>query len=379
MDPSFASLEQGELHGIEHGIHPTIEDLPDDILAKSLLGMEAPFSHRRICKQLRSLFDESRTQLRLHVLPDPSAAHGVPVHGESSLDASTTESVFQHSDLLSLLRRLPHLDTLSDMDRRRSQALPWEEMGQILGGQLTCLVFQCDRHPGFLELFPLLRRLEMTCSEHLCTVELQPLSALHALRHFELSGMFIKDLGPLTGCRQLQLLDLSSCPLEDLGPLVHCTALHTLKLTGIIMLRDIAPLGACASLQHLELNSCSFVTNLKPLELCTNLLHLDLSFSCATDFEALSSCTNLQHLCLFRCLHLHSLAPLASCRKLQHLDIHMSTISSLEPLWGLQELQHLDLRGTRISRLGDKRAGLELGPLKKIRSLLLHFSMPPGF
>ena len=57
----------------------------------------------------------------------------------------------------------------------------------------------------------------------------------------------------------------------------------------------------------------------------------------------------------------------------------MNTITSLEPLWGLQELQHLDLRGTHISSLGGQRAGLELGPLTRIKSLLLHFNMPPGF
>ena len=68
-------------------------------------------------------------------------------------------------NLLSMLRRLPRLDSLMDLDGSHGQALPWEEMGQILGGQLTRLVFYCNYSLSFLELFLSLRRLEVTCSE----------------------------------------------------------------------------------------------------------------------------------------------------------------------------------------------------------------------
>ena len=408
MDPSFASLEQGELHGIEHGIHPTIEDLPDDILAKSLLGMEAPFSHRRICKQLRSLFDDSRTCLRIqqqgpgHFLPDPAAPHEEPcwyINSESD--------VLHHGDLLSLLRRLPRLDTFLDLGACHGQAWPWEKMGQILGGQLTRLVCPCDWQLGFLRPFPSLRRLEVGFGAFiyhglrrspLRTLELQPLSALHALQHLDLRGLPVKDLSPLTGCRQLQflnlsfcpikdlrpltacvhlqLLDLRSCPIKDLGPLVQCTELRSLKLAGNDLLRDLGPLGACASLQHLDLNGCRSIMNLRPLKLCTDLLYLNLSSSLASDFQVFSSCTGLQRLHLSSCAHLHCLESLANCRKLQHLDISSNIISSLEPLWGLQGLQTLYLWRTQASRLGETQP--ELGPLtSRVKLKLLHF--PYGF
>ena len=325
MATSFASLELGgELH--EHDIDTTIEDLPDEILAKSLLGMGPPFSRRRICKQLRSLFDESCTQLRIQdqgrLLSDPPTAHVGP-----GLNGNSSETIFQHGDLLSLLSRLPRLDTLLDQDHRRGEDLPWEEMGQILGGQLTRLVFQCDRHPGFL--------------------------------------------GPLKGCSRLHFLELGFCPIEDLGPLAHCQKLCTLRLFHLDTLPDLGPLSACVSLQHFDLYGCSRITSLKPMELCTNLLRLNLCVSRVSDFSALSSCTGLQRLCLFGCVHLHSLAPLASCRKLQHLDIRMQTIPSLEPIWGLQsELHHLYLLGTHSSGLCPGPP--ELGPLTRVKHLHLN-------
>ena len=366
MDTSFASLELGgELH--EHDIDTTFEDLPDEILARSLLGMQPPFSHRRICKQLRSLFDESCTQLRIQdqgrLQSDLPTAHG----GPGLYMSSSKPSVFQHGDLLRLLKRLTRLDTLLDKDPSRGPALPWEEMGQILGGQLTRLVFHCNSQQlSFLELFPSLRRLEVYRSSRMTpqhAMELQPVSALRALLHLVLHGLPVKDLGPLTGCSQLQILELSFCPIEDLGPLVHCQKLCTVRLFFIDTLRDLGPLVAYVSLQHLDLYGCSSITDIKPLELCNNLLHLNLYTSRVTDFSALSSCTGLQRLCLFGCVHLHSLAPLASCRKLQYLDIcmHTSTIPSLEPLWGLQELQHLCLLGRQSSGLHPGQP--DLGPL----------------
>ena len=385
MDYSLETPGLGDLH--EHGMGTTIQDLPDEILAKSLLGMEAPFSHRRISKQLRILFDERCTQLRIrdegNLCPDPSNAHA------SCLQNKSAEGMFKHADLLSLLRRLPHLDTLLDKDRGRSQALPWEEIGQILGGRLTHLVFYCNSQQlSFLELFPSLRKLLVIRGEasqpvalHLQPLDLQPLdlqaplSALRALQHLELRGLpAVRDLGPLTSYDQLQFLDVSGCSIEDLGPLVQCTKLHSLKLCCVNTLRDLGPLGACTSLQHLDLFGCSGITNLKPLELCTKLLRLDLSFSLAADFGALSSCTALQHVDLFKCVHLRSLAPLASCRNLQHLDLRLNIVSCLEPLWGLQGLQHLDLRGLRTSRLD--KGPPELGPLTRVKHLRL--DSPPG-
>ena len=372
MATSFASLELGgELH--EHDIDTTIEDLPDEILAKSLLGMGPPFSRRRICKQLRSLFDESCTQLRIQdqgrLLSDPPTAHVGP-----GLNGNSSETIFQHGDLLSLLSRLPRLDTLLDQDHRRGEDLPWEEMGQILGGQLTRLVFQCDRHPGFLELFPSLRRLEVHRSSRMTpmhAMELQPVSALCALQHIELRGLPVRDLGPLKGCSRLHFLELGFCPIEDLGPLAHCQKLCTLRLFHLDTLPDLGPLSACVSLQHFDLYGCSRITSLKPMELCTNLLRLNLCVSRVSDFSALSSCTGLQRLCLFGCVHLHSLAPLASCRKLQHLDIRMQTIPSLEPIWGLQsELHHLYLLGTHSSGLCPGPP--ELGPLTRVKHLHLN-------
>ena len=435
MGLSFSSPERGGQH--EQSIETTIEittikDLPEEILAKALLGSEAPLSHRRICKQLRSLFDESCTQLRIrnrdHLSLDPSAVHA--------------ESGCMHGDLLSLLTRLPRLDALLVRDGSCSPALPWTEMGQIHGRQLTYLILKCNWKPkrltvihhhnwqlGFLDLFPSLRRLEVKCGDPLCgsemtapTLELQPLSALRDLQHLELRGLPVRDLGPLASCSQLQFLDMAGCPIEDLGPLtgcnhlqllclarclvedlgslkgcswlrfldltgcpieslqplVQCTELHTLKLSSIQTLRDLGPLGACASLQHLELGGCLSITNLKPLEQCTNLLCLDLFASRASDFEALSSCTGLQSLNLFGCRHLHSLAPLASCRNLQRLNIGYNTIISFEPLWGLQELQHLYLDGTHTTMEGGGQP--ELGPLTRVKHLHLHeMHMPLGF
>ena len=357
MDAPFAMPGPGDLRRHE-GRDTTIEDLPDEILATSLLGMEPPFSHRRICKQLRSLFDESCTQLRIQ-----DHRH------------LAKEGVMQHSNLLSLLRRLPRLDTLWDMDRSRSEALPWDEMGQTLGGQLTHLIFHCNTHLGFLELFPSLRRLEMIRSDLMpshCTLELQPLSALIALQELGLR-VPVKDLGPLSGCSQLQLLDMAGCYIEDprLGPLAHCKKLRTLRLCGVDTLRDLGPLGECDSLQHLDISRCSSITNLKPLELCTNLLYLNLSFSRASDFEALSACTALRRLDLSSCWHLRSLAPLASCCQLRHLDIGSNKISSLEPLWGLQELQHIELWDTHTSWLNSEPP--ELGPLTRVKRLQLDF------
>ena len=337
------------------GRDTTIEDLPEEILAKSLLGMEPPFSHRRICKQLRSLFDESCTQLRIQ-----DHRH------------LATEGVIQHSNLLSLLRRLPRLDTLWDLDRSRGEALPWREMGQILGRQLTHLVFHCDTHLGFLELFPSLRRLEVVRSDLMpsqCMPDLRPLSALRALQDLGLR-VPVKDLGPLSGCSQLQLLDLAGYIEEPrLEPLAHCKKLRTLKLSGVDTLRDLGPLGRCASLQHLDISRCSGITNLKPLELCSSLLYLNLSSSRASDFEALSACTALRRLDLSSCWHLRSLDPLSSCRKLRHLDIGSNKISSLEPLWGLQELQHIELWDTHTSWLDNKPP--ELGPLTRVKRLQL--------
>ena len=379
MDAPFAMPGPGDLRRHE-GRDTTIEDLPDEILAKSLLGMEPPFSRRRICKQLRSLFDNGLTHLHIQdqepLLPDlPDPASGL---GDPDWHKGSSELVFQHDYLLSLLRRLPHLDTLLDLDGCRGKALPWEEMGQILGGQLTRLIFHCNwKVVSFLELFPSLRRLEVLRNSLMTapTLELQPLSALRALQHLELRGLPVRDLGPLASCSRLQFLDLGGCPIEDLGPLVKCTELRTLKLSGIDTLRDLGPLGSCASLQRLELSNCRGVTRLKPLELCTNLLFLDLTLSRATDFEALSGCTALQHLRLFGCAHLHSLAPLASCRKLQLLDIGSNIIPSLEPIWELQELQHLYLWHTQASRLGETPP--ELGPLTRVKHLQLNF--PYGF
>ena len=209
-----------ELQG--HGVEMTIEDLPEEIVAKSLLGLDPPFSHRRVSKQLRRLFDERRTQLRIkdhrsfllqcHLrLPAPS-----DVRGEPCLYRNSAESVFKHGDLLRLLRLLPSLDTLMYLER---QALPWEEMGQILGGQLTHLVFRWDWQAlKFLELFPSLRKLEVICGEaSRPTLKLpQSLSVLSALQHLVLNGLPVKDLGPLGGCSQtLQYLDLGRCPVED--------------------------------------------------------------------------------------------------------------------------------------------------------------------
>ena len=45
-----------------------IQDLPEDLLAKALVGSEPPFRHRQVSRQLRDLFDESRTQLRIQDL-----------------------------------------------------------------------------------------------------------------------------------------------------------------------------------------------------------------------------------------------------------------------------------------------------------------------
>ena len=371
MDSSFASLELGgeELHD---GIETTVEELPDEILTKSLLGMEPPFSHRRISKQLRGLFDEGCTKFRIQdqgcLQSDPPTAHGGP-----GLNKNSSDTVFQHGDLLSLLRRLPRLDTLLDQDHCRSQALPWAEMGQILGGQLTCLVSRCDRHLGFLELFPSLRRLEVrrsSCVTFQHTIELQPLSELCALQHLGLRFLPVRDLGPLGSCSQLQFLELHFCPIGDLGPLAHFKKLCTLRLLHLDTMRDLGPLSACVSLQRLDLYGCSRITSLTSLELCTNLLCLDLFTPRVSDFSALSLCTGLQHLCLFGCGHLPSLTVLASCRKLQHLVIRMKTLPSLEPLWGLQELHHLYLLGTQSGGLCPGPPGL--GPLTRVKHLHLN-------
>ena len=360
----------------------TLEDLPEHLLAKSLLGLEPPFSLRRVCKQLRRLFDESCTQLRIQ-------------HAQYLMASG---SAFQYGTLLCLLRRLPRLSTLMDLDPRRGLNLPWVEMGQILGGQLTRLVYHCNWRLRFLEQLSSLRSLELRrggASQHM--LELQPLSALHGLEHLSLNDLPVRDIGPLTGCSRLQTLELSGCPIRDLGPLrgfyqlqfldlcgcpikdleplAQCADLRTLKLSHHTM-RDLGPLGACVSLQHLDLGGCRSITRLEPLEQCTNLRHLNLSSAMASDFDFLASCTGLQHLNLSFCVHLRSLSPLVCCPNLQHLDISVNTIFTLEPLWGLQKLQYLDLRGTRAARLGDGIEGPrpELGPLTRVKDLLLEFS-----
>ena len=365
MDPSFEVSGLGDLLE-EDGGGATLQDLPEDLLAKSLLGLESHFSLRRVCKQLRHLFDEGCTRLRIRR------------HEHRHFIASG--SIFQERALLSLLRRLPRLDTLMDLNPRRGLNLPWEEMGQILGGQLTHLIVHCNGQLSFLELLPSLRSLEVKRGEvHQSTLDLQPLSALHALQHLVLSSSPVRDIGPLRGCSQLQFLDLKGCPIEDLGPLAQCaelrTQLRTLKLSNT-WLRDLGPLGACKSLQHLDLSACRCPA-LKPLEQCTNLLHLDLCLSMASDFDFLASCTGLQQLHLVFCVHLRCLLPLASCLNLQHLNISLNTVLNLEPLWGLQKLQHLDLRGTRTGRLGDggEKSRPELGPLTRVKDLLLEFSV----
>ena len=394
MDPSFATPGLlGEVPVHEHGSDTKLEDFPEAIQEEILLGKEAPFSHRQVCKKLRSLYDESCTQLRIldqgyRYSRDLSAA----AHGEPCIAAG---NVLQHSDLLSLLKRLPRLDTLLDLDMCRGQVLPWEKMGQILGGQLTRLVCHFTwPQLRIVELFPSLRRLEVhrnILMRSQSTLELPPLSALQDLQHLELhclhvdgldtlsacsqlqyldlGGCHIEELGPLMGCSQLQFLSLCGCPIKDLGPLVQCAELQSLKLAGMNFLRDLGPLTACVSLQLLDLSFCSSVSDLKPLALCANLLYLNLSYSPASDFECLASCTGLLHLNLSRCERLHSLAPVASCHKLQRLSIFLNMIPSLEPLWGLQELQDLDLRGTCRGEGLD----LDLGPLTRVKQLLLKF------
>ena len=193
--------------------------LPFDILVKSL-GTEVHLSHRQVCKQLRGFSDDSRTQLRIqdqgHLSPGPSAASN-----------NSAGSAFQHADLLGLLRRLPHLDTLLDLDPRRGRALPWEEMGQILGGQLTSLVFHCRWQVGpltFLTQFFSLHTLEVLCCEDPQPPPLEltlpgPQSAWYALRHLSVpESLALRELlRPLSALRGLQHLVVRGLPVTDLA------------------------------------------------------------------------------------------------------------------------------------------------------------------
>ena len=317
--------------------------LPFDILAKSL-GMEAPLSYRRVCKQLRSFSDDSRTQLRIQ-------DQGYISPGSSSAGHNSAGKAFQHADLLCLLRRLPRLDTLLDLDPYRSPALPWEEMGQILGGQLTRLAFHCRWQVGpltFLTQFSSLHTLEGLCGEDPQPPPLEltlpgPQSAWSALRHLSVPGL-LALLQPLSALRGLQHLVVRGLPVMDLRSLTGCSQLQCLELRKCLV-KDLGPLGGCSQLQSLDLGGC-FVISL----------------------GALARCTELRTLKLSHIDNLPDLGPLASCRKLQHLDISLNVISNLEPLGGLQELRHLDMRGTR-TWLGYELPSL--GPLARIRDLRL--------
>ena len=256
MDSAFTtSAGPGEIQECG-GSDTAVNDppyLPFDILVKSL-GMEVHLSHRQVCKQLRSFSDDSRTQLRIqdqgHLSQGPCAARGGPslfIHyaesvqdqghispGPSSAGHNSAGKAFQHADLLSLLRRLPHLETLLDLDPCRSQALPWEEMGQILGGQLIRLTFHCRRQVGpltFLTRFSLLHTLEVLRGEdpQPPTSELSlpgPQSAWHALRHLSVPDSLARRdlLRPLSALHSLQHLVVRGLPVTDLGPLTGCSA-----------------------------------------------------------------------------------------------------------------------------------------------------------
>lgn len=153
---------------------------------------------------------------------------------------------------------------------------------------------------------------------------------LTELTYLDLGENVLRNLTPLSNLKKLQELHLDHNAVVGLTALQNLTALKKLDLSYNSIV-NLNPLATLHTLQQLNLRS-NLITNINAIGRLTTLGYLDLSYNKITSISVLSSCKNLSEL-LITNNQITSLSPLSQFVKLERLDFSHNNVTIL-PTWG---------------------------------------------
>ena len=177
------------------------------------------------------------------------------------------------------------------------------------------------------------------------------------LRHLESGHSHVTDIGGLRGCPELMHVSLVCSDVRNIDVLRTCTSLQCLILDDCRDVADIRALATCTSLMHVSLVNCASVANIAPLASSrATLQHLDL-YKCASvgDVSVLKEgFASLEFLNLHSCRGVGSVEALVGCPSLIFVDLSMcDALTNVDVLAGCPFLKELSVDGcSKIASIG---------------------------
>lgn len=192
--------------------------------------------------------------------------------------------------------------------------------------------------PGIFDLDPLsalnaLKHLNISGAK---VIKPEPIRNLSKLETFIASGTLISSINALQYSTSLRYLDLSNTFIADIEPVANFKMLEYLFLTGLSV-DDISPIRELSKLKELRLNNLP-VKSLESLSGLSGLEVLDLSGTPLNDLTSLTGMENLKRIVLEQ-TYIRDIAPLADMPSLEYVYLDRSPVAQLTPLQYLAELK----------------------------------------
>ncbi|KAF0202006.1 MAG: hypothetical protein FD170_2244 [Bacteroidetes bacterium] len=188
--------------------------------------------------------------------------------------------------------------------------------------------------------------------------DLEPLSAFTMLKHLNISGARVTELGPIRNLSKLESLNASSTLITTLDPVQYTTGLRNLDISSTFV-TDITPVGNFKMLEFLNLSDTPLeniallreLTGLRELKISRvplksldglaglSLLEtLDMSGIPLSDISALEGMDALQRIYLTK-TYVNDVIPLAAMPKLQYIYLDYTPVNNIAPLLKLPDLK----------------------------------------
>ncbi|GAP45057.1 protein containing leucine rich repeats [Lentimicrobium saccharophilum] len=192
--------------------------------------------------------------------------------------------------------------------------------------------------PGIYDLDPLSA---LTALKHLNisgakVVKPEPIRNLSKLETFIASGTLISSINALQYSTSLRYLDLSNTFIADIEPVANFKMLEYLFLTGLSV-DDISPIRELIKLKELRLNNLP-VKSLESLSGLSGLEVLDLSGTPLNDLTTLTGMENLKRVLLVQ-TYISDISPLAEMPSLEYVYLDRSPVAQIAPLKNLKKLK----------------------------------------
>jgi Leucine-rich repeat (LRR) protein len=192
--------------------------------------------------------------------------------------------------------------------------------------------------PGIYDLDPLSA---LTALKHLNisgakVIRPEPIRNLSKLETFIASGTLISSINALQYSTSLRYLDISNTFVADIEPVANFNQLEYLFLTGLSA-EDISPLRRLDRLKELRLNNLP-LRSPESLAGLSGLEVLDLSGTPLNDLATLTGMDNLKRILLVQ-TYISDISPLAEMPSLEYVYLDRSPVAQLTPLQNLKKLK----------------------------------------